>query len=72
MDALTGTRNNRNDFANISLSLQITKLRVEIAKMLRYLNCIANYFLVVCIVYLLSRFYGFAHFIRNQDDYMSD
>lgn len=72
VDALTGTRNNRNDFTNISLSLQITKLRVEIAKMLKFLNCIASYFVGLCLFYFLSRIYGYVQYLRHRDDYFTD
>lgn len=56
---MTGTRNNRNDFANINLTLQITKLRIEIAKMLSFLNFIAIYFVALSAFYLMTRVYGY-------------
>jgi hypothetical protein len=62
---MTGTRNNRNDFANISLTLQITKLRVEIAKMLSFLNFIAIYFVALSAFYLMTRVYGYTQFLRH-------
>ena len=40
--------------------------------MLKFLNCIATYFVSLCVFYLLTRIYGFAQFVEFKDEYMTD
>jgi len=40
--------------------------------MLRFLNCIATYFIILAVFYFLSRVYGYVQFIRHKSEIMSD